>query len=124
GDAGRCDPGTLSAGERGTGEELAARAIHEQSGRATGPFVSIDCGALTEALLESELFGYERGAFTGANQKKKGLFEAADNGTILLDEIGDMTSASQVRLLRVLQESAVRPMGAHMEVPINLRGAA
>ena len=122
--AARCELTALITGESGTGKELVARAIHEQSGRKAEPFISINCGALTEALLESELFGYERGAFTGANQKKKGLFEAADKGTILLDEIGEMTSASQVRLLRVLQEGAVRPIGAHTEVPVDVRVVA
>jgi transcriptional regulator with PAS, ATPase and Fis domain len=122
--AARCDLTALVTGESGTGKELVARAIHEQSDRKGGPFISINCGALTEALLESELFGYERGAFTGASQKRKGLFEAADKGTILLDEIGEMTAACQVRLLRVLQENAVRPIGAHTEVSIDVRVVA
>jgi transcriptional regulator with PAS, ATPase and Fis domain len=98
-----------------------ARAIHLQSSRAKKPFVSINCGTLTETLLESELFGYERGAFTGAHHNKKGLFEAAHTGTIFLDEIGEMSPSSQVKLLRVLQESAFRPVGGHLEISVDVR---
>ena len=119
--ASRCDFTTLISGESGTGKELVARGIHEQSARALKPFVSVNCGALTEALLESELFGHERGAFTGANEKRKGLFETAHTGTIFLDEIGEMSTASQVKLLRVLQEGAVRPIGARAETSIDVR---
>jgi transcriptional regulator with PAS, ATPase and Fis domain len=119
--AARSDLTVLISGESGTGKELVARAIHDSSARSEGPFISFNCGALTESLLESELFGYERGAFTGANQARKGLFEAAHSGTIFLDEIGEMSSACQVKLLRVLQESKVRPVGAHTEIPINVR---
>src|SRR5215211_4432589 len=102
--AAQCDLTVLIYGESGTGKELVARAIHLQSSRAKKAFVSLNCGTLTETLLESELFGYERGAFTGAHHNKKGLFEAAHTGTIFLDEIGEMSPSSQVKLLRVLQE--------------------
>jgi len=117
----RCDLTALITGESGTGKELVARAIHQLSRRAALPFISINCGALSETLLESELFGYERGAFTGANQKQKGLFQAAHTGTIFLDEIGEMSPACQVKLLRVLQEGAVRPVGGHSEIPVDVR---
>lgn len=119
--ASQCDFTVLISGESGTGKELVARAIHLQSARANKPFISINCGTLTETLLESELFGYEKGAFTGAVQKKKGLFEAAHTGTIFLDEIGEMSTSSQVKLLRVLQESAFRPVGGHAEISVDLR---
>ena len=111
----------LIYGESGTGKELVARAVHACSLRAAAPFVSINCGAFPETLLESELFGYVKGAFTGANTNKAGLFEVADTGTLFLDEIGEMTLPMQVKLLRVLQERCLRPVGGTSEVAVDVR---
>jgi two-component system response regulator PilR (NtrC family) len=111
----------LITGESGTGKELAARAIHLQSSRSEMPFVSINCGAFPETLLESELFGYMKGAFTGATMNKKGLFEVSDKGTIFLDEIGEMSLAMQVKLLRVLQEKKFRRVGGTEEISVDAR---
>jgi two-component system, NtrC family, response regulator PilR len=111
----------LIYGESGTGKELVARAVHSCSTRATEPFVSINCGAFPETLLESELFGYVKGAFTGASQNKRGLFEVASSGTIFLDEIGEMSLSMQVKLLRVLQERTIRPVGGTQETPVDVR---
>jgi len=115
------DSTILITGESGTGKELVARAVHEASQRKEKPFVSINCSAFPETLLESELFGYMKGAFTGATANKKGLFEAAGGGSIFLDEIGDMTGAMQVKLLRVLQERCFRPLGGSDEIPVDVR---
>jgi two-component system, NtrC family, response regulator PilR len=111
----------LITGESGTGKELVAKAIHLNSPRAEESFVSVNCGAFTETLLESELFGYMRGAFTGAAANKKGLFEVADKGTIFLDEVGDTSLAMQVKLLRVLQERAIRRVGGTEEIAVDVR---
>jgi len=111
----------LITGESGTGKELVARAIHENSLRAEAPFITINCGAFPETLLESELFGYMRGAFTGANENRQGLFQAAHGGTLFMDEIGNMTLTMQVKLYRVLQEGKVRPLGSTEEIDVDVR---
>jgi two-component system, NtrC family, response regulator PilR len=111
----------LITGESGTGKELVARAIHEHSARSKNPFITINCGAFPETLLESELFGYVKGAFTGANENRRGLFQAAHGGTLFMDEIGNMSVTMQVKLYRVLQEGKVRPIGSTEESDVDVR---
>ena len=111
----------LVSGESGTGKELVARGIHQGSSRGAAPFVSLNCAAVPETLLESELFGYERGAFTGAAQTRQGKFEVADGGTLFLDEVGEMSLGLQVKLLRVLQEKEFQRVGGHKDIRVNVR---
>jgi len=111
----------LITGESGTGKELVARAIHENSPRSQAPFITINCGAFPETLLESELFGYMKGAFTGAQENRQGLFQAAHGGTLFMDEIGNMSPTMQVKLYRVLQEGKVRPLGSTEEMDVDVR---
>lgn len=109
------------SGESGSGKEVAARLIHEQGPRAEGPFIPVNCGAIPSELMESEFFGHMKGSFTGAVADKQGLFEAAENGTLFLDEVADLPLSMQVKLLRAIQEKAVRPVGAQQEIDINVR---
>ncbi|MDQ7779713.1 MAG: sigma-54 dependent transcriptional regulator, partial [Planctomycetota bacterium] len=115
------DSTVLIAGESGTGKELVAHALHYESHRSNQPFLGVNCGAFTETLLESELFGHVKGAFTGAVVDKKGLFEVADGGTLFLDEISEMSQQMQVRLLRVLAEHVVMPVGSTKQIPVDVR---
>jgi len=117
----KVDSTVLITGESGSGKERIARLVHEESSRAAGPFVAVNCGAITETLLESELFGHARGAFTGATQDRPGLFEAANNGTLLLDEIGEVSPGMQVKLLRTLQEREVRRVGENKSRSVDVR---
>ncbi len=117
----KVDATVLITGESGVGKERIARLVHDESTRAAGPFIAVNCGAITESLLESELFGHKRGAFTGAASDRPGLFEAANHGTLLLDEIGDISAGMQVKLLRVLQEMEVRRVGENTSRPVNVR---
>ena len=115
------DISVLIVGESGTGKELVARAIHQQSHRKDGPFIAINCGAIPETLLESELFGHEKGAFTGAHLQRPGRIESAQGGTLFLDEIGEISPAMQVKLLRVLQERTIERVGGRVEIPVDTR---
>ena len=115
------DAAVVVIGESGSGKELVARAIHAMSPRHGGPFVAVNCAAIPEQLLEAELFGHEKGAFTGATQRRRGLFAEADGGTLFLDEIADMPASLQAKLLRALQEKTVRPVGARDEIAVDLR---
>src|SRR2546421_257209 len=114
----------LITGETGSGKEIVARTLHKLSPRSNGPFVAINCSAIPETLMESEIFGHERGAFTGAAERRIGCFELADSGTLLLDEIGEMPAPTQAKLLRVLEDRKVRRLGSKTETPIDVRVVA
>ena len=115
------DSTVLIQGETGPGKELIARSVHQNSRRHAGPFIAINCGAITESMIESELFGYEKGAFTGAVVQKKGKFELASGGTLFLDEVGELSPAFQVKLLRVLQEREIERLGGTKTIKVNIR---
>ncbi len=115
------DARVLITGENGTGKEIVARLLHEKSNRAKGPFVEVNCAAIPSELIESELFGHEKGAFTSAYKNRKGKFELANNGTLFLDEIGDMSLAAQAKVLRVLEEKKITPVGSNKEIKIDVR---
>ena len=117
----KVDSTVLITGESGSGKERVARLVHKESMRAAGPFVAVNCGAITETLLESELFGHARGAFTGATQDRPGLFEASNSGTLLLDEVGEVSPGMQVKLLRALQEREVRRVGENRSRSVDVR---
>lgn len=118
---GRSNAPVHIAGESGTGKELVARAIHEAGPRSNQPFIAVNCGAIPEGLVESEFFGAEKGAFSGAVQRREGLFAAANGGTLFLDEVGELPMSMQVKLLRAIQERAIRPLGAARELPLDIR---
>jgi transcriptional regulator with PAS, ATPase and Fis domain len=111
----------LVTGESGTGKELVAKALHDLSGRRNKPFVAVNCAAIPETLIESEIFGHERGAFTGAQERRAGCFELAEEGTLLLDEIGEMPAGTQAKLLRVLEDRKLRRLGSKAETPVDVR---
>ncbi|RUA01449.1 MAG: sigma-54-dependent Fis family transcriptional regulator [Deltaproteobacteria bacterium] len=117
----KSDSSVLVTGESGTGKELIARAVHEESNRCDAPFVAINCGGIPETLMESELFGHKKGAFTGADREKPGLFQAAHHGSIFLDEIGELPIPVQVKLLRVIQERTLRPVGGNEDISVDIR---
>jgi two-component system response regulator AtoC len=117
----KSDAAVLIRGESGTGKELVAKAVHKTSGRADGPFIALNCAAIPESLLESELFGYEKGAFTGALRRKIGHFQLADRGTLFLDEIGDLSLSLQAKLLRVLETHVISPLGGEKDVKVDIR---
>jgi two-component system response regulator HydG len=122
--AAAADSAVLLLGESGTGKELLARALHAGSPRRDGPFIAVNCSAIPDTLLESQLFGHRRGAFTDAREDRRGLFQAAAGGTMLLDEIGDMPAGLQAKLLRVLQEREIHPIGAPAPIPVDVRVVA
>jgi len=118
------DARVLITGSNGTGKELVARSLHEKSGRAAGPFIEVNCAAIPSELIESELFGHEKGAFTSAIKQRKGKFEQADGGTIFLDEIGDMSLSAQAKVLRALQENRITRVGSDKDISVNVRVVA